>query len=133
MAVRPEGKRRINRPSDVIPVTRLRTERVRPRVESAAELRLEGARLAAEATDFFVLSAADWLAVVGGVSVFACGVGRRCRSILRCIRWSGAVQLSVGYLSLLNIGWRNVKRIRSRRGVCRSRSFSWDSWIHGLR
>ena len=26
MAVRPEGKRRINRPSDVIPVTRLRTE-----------------------------------------------------------------------------------------------------------
>ena len=28
--------------------------------------------MAAEATDFFVLSAADWLAVVGGVSVFAC-------------------------------------------------------------
>ena len=55
MAVRPEGKRRINRPSDVIPVTRLRTERVRPRAESAAELRLEGARLAVEATDFFLL------------------------------------------------------------------------------
>ena len=72
MAVRPEGKRRINRPSDVIPVTRLRTERVRPRVESAAELRLERARLATEATDFFVLSAADRLAVAGGGSVFAC-------------------------------------------------------------
>ena len=72
MAVRPEGKRRINRPSDVIPVTRLRTERVRPRAESAAELRLERARLAAEATDFFVLSAVDRLAVAGGGSVFAC-------------------------------------------------------------
>ena len=72
MAVRPEGKRRINRPSDVIPVTRLRTERVRPRAEYAAELRLEGARLAVEATDFFLLSAADRLAVAGGGSVFAC-------------------------------------------------------------
>jgi hypothetical protein len=72
MAVRPEGKRRISRPSDVIPVTRLRTERVRPRAESAAELRLERACLAAEATDFFVLSAADRLAVAGGSSVFTC-------------------------------------------------------------
>ena len=72
MAVRPEGKRRINRPSDVIPVTRLRTERVRPRAEYAAELRLERARLAVEATDFFLLSAVDWLAVAGGGSVFAC-------------------------------------------------------------
>ena len=72
MAVRPEGKRKINRPSDVIPVTRLRTERVRPRVEYAAELRLEGARLAFEATDFFLFSAVDRLAVAGGGSVFAC-------------------------------------------------------------
>jgi hypothetical protein len=72
MAVRPEGKRRINRPSDVIPVTRLRTERVRPRAESIAELRLDGARLAVEATDFFLLSAADRLAVAVGGSVLAC-------------------------------------------------------------
>ena len=69
MAVRPEGKRRINRPSDVIPVTRLRTEWVRPRGESATELRA-GARLAEDAIDFFLFSAADRLAVVGGGSVF---------------------------------------------------------------
>ena len=55
MAVRPEGRRRINRPSDVIPMTRLRTKRVRPRAEFVAELRLDGARLAVEATDFFLL------------------------------------------------------------------------------
>ena len=53
-------------------MTRLRTEPVRPRAEYAAELRLERARLAVEATDFFLLSAADWLAVAGGGSVFAC-------------------------------------------------------------
>ena len=70
MAVRPEGKRRINRPSDVIPVTRLRTEWVRPRGESATELRA-GARLAEDAIDFFLFSAADRLAVAGGGSVFA--------------------------------------------------------------
>ena len=71
MAVRPEGKRRINRPSDVIPVTRLRTEWVRPRAESATEPRLAGARLADDTTDFFLFSAADPLAVAGGGSVFA--------------------------------------------------------------
>ena len=71
MAVRPEGKRRINRPSDVIPVTRLRTEWVRPRGESAAEPRLAGARFADDTTDFFLFSAADRLAVAGGGSVFA--------------------------------------------------------------
>jgi len=70
MAVRPEGKRRINRPSDVMPVTRLRTEWVRPRGESATEPRLAGARLADDATGFFLFSAADRLAVVGGGSVF---------------------------------------------------------------
>jgi hypothetical protein len=53
--VRPEGKRRINRPSDVMPMTRLRTEPVRPRAEYAAELRLERARLDFEATDFSLL------------------------------------------------------------------------------
>ena len=36
-------------------MTRLRTERVRPRGEYAAELRLERERLAVEATDFFLL------------------------------------------------------------------------------
>jgi hypothetical protein len=71
MAVRPEGKRRINLPSEVIPVTRLRTEWVRPRVVSATELRLGGACLADEAIDFFLFSAADRLAVAGGGSVFA--------------------------------------------------------------
>ena len=70
MAVRPEGKRRINRPSDVMPVTRLRTEWVRPRGESVTEPRLAGARLADDATGFFLFSAADRLAVVGGGSVF---------------------------------------------------------------
>ena len=70
MAVRPEGKRRINRPSDVIPVTRLRTEWVRPRGESATELRA-GARLAEDAIGFFLFSAADRLAVAGGGSAFA--------------------------------------------------------------
>jgi hypothetical protein len=35
-------------------MTRLRTERVRPRAEYAAELRLEPVRLAVEATDFFL-------------------------------------------------------------------------------
>ena len=52
-------------------MTRLRTEPVRPRAEYAAELRLEGARLAVETTDFFLFSAADRLAVAGGGSVFA--------------------------------------------------------------
>jgi len=72
MAVRPEGKRRINRPSDVMPVTRLRTECVRPRSESAAALRREAGRLAVDVIDFFLLSAAERLAVTGGGSVFAC-------------------------------------------------------------
>ena len=107
---------------------------VRPRAESAAELRLEGARLAVEATDFFLLSVADWFVVAGGGSMFGCAdefaavseaeVSGVAVAAFSCIRWSGAVGLSVRYLSLLNIGGRNVKRIRSRRGVCRSRSFS---------
>src|SRR4029078_13444361 len=70
MAVRPEGKRRINRPWDVMPVTRLRTEWVRPLGDSATEPRLAGGRLADDATGFFLFSAADRLAVVGGGSVF---------------------------------------------------------------
>ena len=53
-------------------MTRLRTEPVRAREEYAAELRLALARLAVEATDFFLLSVADRLAVAGGGSVFAC-------------------------------------------------------------
>ena len=53
-------------------MTRLCTEPVRPRGEYAAEFRLERARLAVEATDFFLFSAADRLAVAGGGSVFAC-------------------------------------------------------------
>ena len=71
IAVRPDGKRRINRPSDVIPITRLRIERVRPCWEYAAELRPARARLDFEATDFSVLCELDWLAVVGGCSVLA--------------------------------------------------------------
>ena len=55
MAVRPEGKRRINRPSEVIPTTRLRTEPERPRGGYAAELRLARARLDLEARDFSLL------------------------------------------------------------------------------
>ena len=52
-------------------MTRLRTEPVRPLAEYAAELLLERARLAVEATDFFLLSAVDWLEVAGDGSVFA--------------------------------------------------------------
>src|SRR5262245_14061299 len=70
-AVRPDGRRRINRPSDVIPMTLLRIERVRPCGEYAAELRLTRARLDFEATDFSVLCELDWLAAVGGGSAFA--------------------------------------------------------------
>ena len=54
-----------------MPVTRLRTEWVRPRGESVTEPRLAGARLADDATGFFLFSAADRLAVAGGGSVFA--------------------------------------------------------------
>ena len=71
IAVRPDGKRRINRPSDVIPVTRLRTERMRPGGEYAEELRVGRTRLDFEATDFSVLRELDWLAVAGVGSVFA--------------------------------------------------------------
>jgi len=70
MAVRPDGKRRINRPSDVIPVTRLRTEPVRPRAEYAVEPRVARVRLDLEATDFSAICEFDWLAVAGGGSVF---------------------------------------------------------------
>jgi hypothetical protein len=45
---------------------------VRPRGESAAELPLEGGRLAVDATDFFLLSAAERLAISGGGTAFAC-------------------------------------------------------------
>jgi hypothetical protein len=55
----------------VIPVTRLRTERVRPCEEYAGKLRLARARLDFETTDFSVLGELDLLAVVGGGSVFA--------------------------------------------------------------
>ena len=53
-------------------MTRLRTERVRPCCEYAAELRLARVRLDFEATDFSALLELDRLAVVGGGSVFAC-------------------------------------------------------------
>jgi hypothetical protein len=46
---------------------------VRPREESALELPLEGARLAVDATDFFLLSAAERFAMAGGDTVFTCG------------------------------------------------------------
>ena len=52
-------------------MTRLRIERVRPCWEYAAELRLERVRLDFEATDFSALCELDWLAVLGGASVFA--------------------------------------------------------------
>jgi len=52
-------------------MTRLRIEPAWPREEYAPELRLALERLVVEATDFFLLSAADWLAVAGGGSVFA--------------------------------------------------------------
>ena len=58
-----------------MPVTRLRTERVRPCEEYAAELRLARVRLDFEATDFSALLELDRLAVVGGGSVFACADG----------------------------------------------------------
>jgi len=45
---------------------------VLPRAESATELRLVGACLADDATDFFLFSAVDRLAVVDRGSVFAC-------------------------------------------------------------
>src|SRR6476660_8230211 len=98
MAVRPEGKRRINRPSDVIPITRLRTERVRPRAESAAELRLEGARLAVEATDFFLLSAADRLAAGGGGSVFACADESAAVSVEAAVSGVAGAAFSVAFV-----------------------------------
>ncbi len=68
--VRPEGPRRINRPSEVIPTKRLRTGPRRPRDE-LLELRSPRARLAAEATDFFSSWGLDWLAVAGGGSLLA--------------------------------------------------------------
>jgi hypothetical protein len=52
-------------------MTRLRTEPVRLRAEYAAELRLARARLDFEATDFSLLREVNWLAVVGGGSLFA--------------------------------------------------------------
>jgi len=70
IAVRPEGRRSINRPSDVMPMTRLRIERMRPCGEYAVELRAR-ARLDFEATDFSVLRELDWLAVAGDGSLFA--------------------------------------------------------------
>lgn len=72
IAVRPDGRRRINLPSDVIPVTRLRTERIRPCEEDAAELRLARVRLDFDATDFGALCELDWVEPVGGGSLFAC-------------------------------------------------------------
>src|SRR5262249_32911945 len=71
ITVRPDDERRINRPSEVIPTTRLRTEPVRARSEFS-ELRPARARLDADATDFFLLCELDSLAVVGGGSEFAC-------------------------------------------------------------
>jgi hypothetical protein len=56
----------------VIPVTRLRIERVRPCEEYAAELRLARVRLDFEATVFSALLELERLAVVGAGSVFAC-------------------------------------------------------------
>ena len=52
-------------------MTRLRTERVRPFCEYAAELRLARVRLDFETTDFSALLQLDRLAVAGGDSVFA--------------------------------------------------------------
>src|SRR5262245_41332267 len=71
ITVRPDCRRMINRPSEVIPTTRLRTERVRPRGE-LSELSSAPARLDADATDFFLLCELDSLAVVEGGSKFAC-------------------------------------------------------------
>jgi hypothetical protein len=70
-AVRPDGRRRINRPSDVIPTTRLRIERVLLCWEYRAELRPARARLDLEATDFSALCESDWAAGGFGGSVFA--------------------------------------------------------------
>jgi hypothetical protein len=71
IAVRPDGRRRINRPSDVIPTTRLRIKRVRLCWEYRAEPRPVRARSDLEATDFSALCEADWLAGGFGGSVFA--------------------------------------------------------------
>ena len=67
MAVRPDGNRRIKRPSDVMPVTRLRTIRVRPCCEYPEALRLAGRRLDFETTDLSLLEDVDERAVVGVV------------------------------------------------------------------
>ena len=73
IAVRPDGRRRINRPSDVIPTTRLRIDRVRPCEEYAEEvLRLGRARLVFEATDFSAPGALGWLGIADVGSVFGC-------------------------------------------------------------
>lgn len=71
IAVRPEGSRRINRPSDVIPVTLLRIERTRPCCEYVPVLRPVRVRLDFDALALGAVSDLDWLAVVGGGSVFA--------------------------------------------------------------
>jgi hypothetical protein len=71
IAVRPDGKRRINLPSEVMPVTRLRNERVRPCEEYAAELLLTRAFLDFEATDFSVLGELNLPPLVAGGSLFA--------------------------------------------------------------
>ena len=59
MAVRPEGKRRINLPSDVMPTTRPRTEPERRCGQSSENFWLPRARFDAEATDFFLLFELD--------------------------------------------------------------------------
>src|SRR5438045_2026288 len=72
ITVRPDGKRRINLPSDVMPTNRARIE---PRISrgspltamSAARVRLDG-----EATLFFVLGELDSFGVAGCDATFAC-------------------------------------------------------------
>src|SRR5437763_11042882 len=68
VAVRPEGKRRINLPSEVMPTTRARTEPPRRCGESSEKPCGPRARLDVDATDFFLLCELDWLAVAGCVA-----------------------------------------------------------------
>src|SRR6266516_3461658 len=68
IAVRPEGKRRINLPSDVMPTTRARTEPERRCGQSSENLWVPRAPFDVEPTDFFLPCELDWLPVAGCVA-----------------------------------------------------------------
>jgi len=70
---------------------------VRPRGESAAELPLEGSRLAVDATDFFLLSAAERLVLTGGDTAFGRAAEFATVSVEAAVSGVAAAALSAGF------------------------------------